>query len=258
MSSTPGWTIHTCIADEDRSDAVVRLLGRENAETVPGCSHMRTRIDQGRLASRQSCTGMAAMGAGSGAATFDTKTRFSGTLTPTRIIVNMETRTQNGGQDVSEMTGRLIAERTGECSKPAIPVAGPPTRRSPAVGPAAIRDVAPPRQSDSKTIPAMDPSVTAPTPPARITSGPVAPSAAATPESPDDVVVVARRLRKLRLNYASTGRVMSRCRADISSGDKRVDRIGCAIVRACVREGFGEPEPALTCFRRKVDSLEPD
>ncbi|TXC71449.1 hypothetical protein FSB78_11225 [Sphingomonas ginsenosidivorax] len=81
---------------------------------------------------------------------------------------------------------------------------------------------------------------------------------AAVAESADDIVVVARRLRRLRLTYASSGRILRWCRTSISSGDRRVDRIGCAIVRACVREGFGDRGPDIACFRRKVESLEPD
>ncbi len=73
----------------------------------------------------------------------------------------------------------------------------------------------------------------------------------------DDIVVVARKLRKLRLHYASSGRLLSWCHADISSGDKRVDRIGCAILRACVREDNNTTQTALACFRRKVDEVDP-
>ena len=75
---------------------------------------------------------------------------------------------------------------------------------------------------------------------------------------PDDIVVIARRLRLMRLHYASSGRILAWCHADVSSGDKRVDRIGCAMLRACVREGNETRDTALTCLRRKIDEVAAD
>ena len=239
MTTIPGWTINSCIADEGLEDAVARLLGRDNSYTAPGCSRVQIRIGDGRLKGRRSCTRLRPTGdMQSPPAITETDMRFDGTLTPTRIDVRITTRSEESGDIVADGGSRLSAVRTGDC--PATAAAG--------------RTPPPPLE---KTIPALDPPETraAPTP------APVPPPSVPVPtvaESPDDIVVVARRLRKLRLRYTSTGRRMYFCHADISSGDRRVDRIGCAIVRSCVRAGFGERGPDIACFRRKVDSLEAD
>ena len=88
------------------------------------------------------------------------------------------------------------------------------------------------------------------------TAAPAPPAAADT--KPDDIVVIARRLRRLQLHYGVDGNIVNWCHADTSSGDKRVDRIGCAIVRACTKSGADTVEATLACFRRRVDSLELD
>ncbi|MEG3165168.1 hypothetical protein U1701_11235 [Sphingomonas sp. PB2P19] len=258
VSTTPGWTARTCIADEALDDAIARLLGRDNAVTQPGCSRMRIRIAKGRLTGRKDCTRMMAVGGDLRPAVMASATRYTGILAPTRIDVRLHARTQDNGEDVAEMTGRLTAERTGACPAPAptpaVPVAGPAARGAPDGGSAAIRAVSP-SPAPSLAIPGEDRPANA----ASVTT-PIEARArvAAAQESADDIVVVARRLRKLRLRYASIGRILSSCRPEISSGDARVDRIGCAIVRACVRAGFGERGPDIACFRRKVDSLAPD
>lgn len=76
---------------------------------------------------------------------------------------------------------------------------------------------------------------------------------AATAE--DEIVVIARKLRKVRLNYASRGQWVTKCDADVSSGDPRIDRIMCAIVKACVREGNREVKETQACVAGKIDQL---
>lgn len=88
------------------------------------------------------------------------------------------------------------------------------------------------------------------------------PSAAPTPApsvvtEADDIVVIARKLRRLRLHYASSGRALRWCHTDIPSGDPRLDRIGCALIRACVRDGFDDTASALVCVNRRIDMLYP-
>jgi hypothetical protein len=244
----PGWTIHVCIADESLEDAVARLFGRDNRYTAPGCSPVQVRIADGRLRGGISCTRIRAAGdPESPPVIAETGLHYEGTLTATRIDVRVTLRGEENGDVVRDDRTRLTAVRTGDCAAPA------------AVG--RSTPLAPP----AKVITALDPPVHRAEPPKEPVAGfapaPAMPEAAAKPsvtESADDIVVVARRLRKLRLRYTSTGRRMYFCHADVSSGDKRVDRIGCAIVRSCVRAGFGETGPDIACFRRKVDSLEPD
>ena len=69
-------------------------------------------------------------------------------------------------------------------------------------------------------------------------------------------MVVARKLRTMRLHYGSDGRSMRFCHADISSGDRRIDRIGCAIVRKCVRDGYDDKPAALACLNRAIDFVD--
>ncbi len=235
VTTLPGWTIKSCIADERLEDAVARLLGRDNSYTAPGCSRVQIRIGDGRLKGRRSCTRLRPTGdMQSPPVIAETDMRFDGTLTQTRIDVRITTRGKENGDIVADGSSRLEAVRTGDC-------------------PAATAGGRTPPRSPEKTLPALD----LPAPPASVPLPPSVPVPTVT-ESPDDIVVVARRLRKLRLRYTSTGRRMYFCHADVSSGDRRVDRIGCAIVRSCVRAGFGERGPDIACFRRKVDSLEED
>lgn len=240
ISLIPGGETRLCVANDRANQAIVALL--DNDDRSLGCSRLRLRLEHGRLRGSMTCMRLTELGP------LEMTTHYRGTMTPQRIDVRVATRMTMDGEEFGDSTLRLEADRTGECVTTEV-----------------ARRAAPLPVPTDKTIPALDPAVAEPAsaddaPRADAAVAPAQPRAATTGAtgSPDDVVVVARRLRKLRLNYASTHRVMSRCRADISSGDKRVDRIGCAIVRACVRAGFEEPGPALACFRRKVNSLEPD
>ncbi|WP_380785931.1 DUF3617 family protein [Sphingomonas sp. R86521] len=243
VSLTPGGETRLCVANDKANQAIVALL--DNDDRSLGCSRLRLRLEHGRLRGSMTCMRLTDLGP------LEMTAHYRGTMTPQRIDVRVATRMTLDGEDFGESTMRLEADRTGDCA--------------PVAASSAVRQAAPLPAPTSKTNPALDPAVAEPA----LAEDATRADAAVTPAQPraattgatgsaDDVVVVARRLRKLRLNYASSHRVMSRCRADISSGDKRVDRIGCAIVRACVRAGFEEPGPALACFRRKVNSLDPD
>ncbi|WP_230770047.1 hypothetical protein [Sphingomonas sp. Leaf4] len=71
-----------------------------------------------------------------------------------------------------------------------------------------------------------------------------------------DIVVIARKLRKVRIRYATNGRWVRTCDIDISSGDERIDRIMCAILRACVKSGHREVDEAKACIAGRIDSLD--
>jgi hypothetical protein len=77
-----------------------------------------------------------------------------------------------------------------------------------------------------------------------------APTPAPAPgdDSMPDVVVMAHKLRHLRLRYAVDGRSVRWCRAEVSTGDRKLDRIGCKVLGWCVRRGFDEPDRALACM----------
>ncbi len=71
----------------------------------------------------------------------------------------------------------------------------------------------------------------------------------------DEIVVIARKLRKVRLNYTTRGQWVTKCEAEVSSGDPRIDRIMCAIVKACVREGNREAKETQACVAGRIDQL---
>lgn len=75
------------------------------------------------------------------------------------------------------------------------------------------------------------------------------------PDADSEILVIARKLRKVRLNYTTRGSWVPKCDAEISSGDPRIDRIMCAILRACVREGHREVAPAKACMANRIDRL---
>ncbi|MFD1034848.1 hypothetical protein ACFQ15_09310 [Sphingomonas hankookensis] len=76
-----------------------------------------------------------------------------------------------------------------------------------------------------------------------------------TVEPEDEIVVIARKLRKVRIDYATRGAWVTKCDAEISSDDPRIDRIMCAIVKACVREGNREVKETQACVAGRIDQL---
>lgn len=82
-----------------------------------------------------------------------------------------------------------------------------------------------------------------------------APSASPPPDEAD-IVVLARRMRTVRLNYALFGSHLKSCTPEISSGDARIDRIMCAVLRQCVESGATEPLPARACINDRIALLE--
>lgn len=76
-----------------------------------------------------------------------------------------------------------------------------------------------------------------------------------TAEPEDEIVVIARKLRKVRIDYSTRGPWVTKCDAEISSGDPRIDRIMCAIVKACVRAGHREVKDTQACVAERIDQL---
>jgi hypothetical protein len=68
--------------------------------------------------------------------------------------------------------------------------------------------------------------------------------AAATP----DIVVVADKLRKIRLSADSDdqGRITA-CRVTVSSGDTKLDAFACEATRACAADGIGSSDAVADC-----------
>jgi hypothetical protein len=69
-------------------------------------------------------------------------------------------------------------------------------------------------------------------------------SATATP----DIVVVAEKLRKIRLSADSDdqGRITA-CRVTVSSGDARLDEYACEATRACATAGVRSSDAVADC-----------
>ncbi len=68
-----------------------------------------------------------------------------------------------------------------------------------------------------------------------------------------DIVVIGRRMRLVRLNYALNGPHLRRCDIEVTSGDTRVDRVMCAVLRRCITAGYREPRPAKRCMDASID-----
>jgi hypothetical protein len=66
--------------------------------------------------------------------------------------------------------------------------------------------------------------------------------------SPDEIVVVAEKLRKIRLSADSddAGRITA-CRVAVSSGDKVLDEHACAATKACANGGVRSAEAISDC-----------
>ncbi len=243
----PGWHQQLCIPSEGLEDAVRRLIGDSPDQPDQlGCSRLHVRIDRDRLTARKSCA------KGGEGGTVEASTIYRGSLRPGSFDVSVDTRTVRGDDEIGGGTHRISGERVGLC-----PLST--GHQSPARS--ASNDSPPVRSFDGKlpsqpgnTTPDLKfpPRTVATPPPVAAASSPTATASA------ENIVVVGRKLRRLRLRYRSSGRTLASCHPEISSGEPRLDRIGCAILRSCIREGAEDEDHALECFRRKVDELDPD
>jgi hypothetical protein len=72
----------------------------------------------------------------------------------------------------------------------------------------------------------------------------------------NDIVVIARKMRNVRLEFSTFGSHLRRCDVAVSSGEARTDRLVCAMLKACVREGHREVETAQKCLANKINTIE--
>ncbi|CAM5299731.1 hypothetical protein SSCI18S_00432 [Sphingobium scionense] len=72
----------------------------------------------------------------------------------------------------------------------------------------------------------------------------------------NDIVVIARKMRQVKIDYAAFGTDLRQCVITRSSGDARIDRIMCAMLSACVREGVSDPAGGKACINAKIASFE--
>lgn len=68
----------------------------------------------------------------------------------------------------------------------------------------------------------------------------------------NEILVIAHRMRRLKLDYALNACVLRQCTIRTSSGDQRIDRIMCAILSACVNEGHTTPKAAKSCMSDRI------
>ncbi|PXA98491.1 hypothetical protein DMC47_08300 [Nostoc sp. 3335mG] len=71
----------------------------------------------------------------------------------------------------------------------------------------------------------------------------------------DEIVVIGRKMRLVKLTYHMVGPYVRKCDISVSSGDARIDRIVCAMVKSCVREGHREPLEATACVKGKIEEF---
>jgi hypothetical protein len=84
----------------------------------------------------------------------------------------------------------------------------------------------------------------------------VAPAQTQTPAAGSEgIVVIGRKIRKVRLNYALWGSHMKRCGVEISSGDEHIDRFVCAVLNACIKDGSREAVSAKACLDERIASV---
>lgn len=219
-----------CIDQDDTAAIIDAMIGEEASfDGAQGCSRLGITMHGARLSGGRRCSRGTAIGLA------DTTTSISGRIARERLTLDYRRQTTIGGQSGPKTRWQVVAVRTGSCAVPPPPGDPPPVAR-----------VAPMAAPELELVHG---------------SGARAPNAVAAPAATadagaDDILVVARKLRRIRLHYASTGRILRWCHADISSGDPRLDRIGCALVRACVKEGNeGDPD-VLACVHARVDSLD--
>lgn len=74
----------------------------------------------------------------------------------------------------------------------------------------------------------------------------------------DDLVVVGRKLRTVRIHYQRQGQRLARCEVTQSSGKPAIDHLMCAFVRSCVANGFTSPRRAMACVNERIDRLATD
>jgi hypothetical protein len=244
------WSV--CARDGDTPAILEQLVGEQ--ATFDGtalCSKMGLTIADDRVSGSQRCP-LPPMGTGDGGLIAETRVRAR--IAKMRLTAGYTYRAGRAGGDAPKMRWRVSAERVGDCTIPTLAGLPPAQDVRPSMLKMVQSDAArPPDRAREEPLPGDADHSIETAPPAATSK--VAPPPASVAQA-DDIVVVARKLRRLRLHYASSGKAFRWCHADISSGDPRLDRIGCALVRACVRQGFDDTVSALACVNRRIDMLD--
>jgi hypothetical protein len=224
-SSIPATRWQACLPADVLTAQLSRLLVEGS---VPGCSPIHFRMRGPRVIAGFRCDSFAV----------SEHADYGGMAKRNSIDLRFEKASERsgpGGEIVMTVISRLRAERAGNCAATDQPS---PSIRNPIFAAATHQ---PALADDLPVAPAVMPR--------GVAVGDAA--------QPDDIVVVARKLMNLRLRYASDGRILTNCANTRPSGDVRIDRIGCAVLRACVASGSEEKDRTLACFNARIMSLVP-
>ncbi|WP_439469485.1 hypothetical protein [Blastomonas fulva] len=72
------------------------------------------------------------------------------------------------------------------------------------------------------------------------------------PAPADEIVVVAERMKRIKLRLSRSKGVLKSCRVRVSSGDPVIDGYACEAVGACMTEGAVKRQPLADCTTDKV------
>ncbi|MDG5488406.1 hypothetical protein NYR55_07200 [Sphingomonas sp. BGYR3] len=67
-----------------------------------------------------------------------------------------------------------------------------------------------------------------------------------------DIVVVAERMKRIKLSLSRKGDVLRKCRVRESSGDPAIDGFACQAVAECLSEGNRKSDPLEACATKRT------
>ncbi|QJU57878.1 hypothetical protein HL653_08800 [Sphingomonas sp. AP4-R1] len=259
LSNMPASNWRACLPTGSQVSILRRLLGAMPAvqTTATGgtiCGQMGFRIRGNRVVGHQNCSILFA--GVLPARTYHRSQRMIATVGEDQVAVEFDQTDDmpppsrsigipSEGLGLRRFNWRLAARRVGACPLPNMAASRsrvtPPLLANAEPAPTAI----PPRVF-------LEPLNVSLTITEDMLASPLTAARDALPASEDDIVVIGRRLRRAKLHFANEGRLLTWCHTDVSTGDARVDRIACAIVQACVREGVTDLLPVRACYARKV------
>lgn len=249
---------HLCIRDGDTPTIVEQLIGaRAVFDDGMLCSPMGLSITRDRVSGSRRCPlPPIAHPEGGFIVGMVADTRMRARIEANRLSADYSEQIGKPGTAIPKTRWRVSAQRIGTCEGAAIPQAPVPVPTPPAPAVQLVRSTAAAPEDAVGPLPG---SADHPDESDGVTAAPPLRRSVpdARPAQDEDIVVIARKLRRVRLHYASSGRAFRWCHADISSGDARLDRIGCAMVRACVREGSDTTDEVFGCVNRRIDTLDP-
>ncbi|MDK2758112.1 MAG: hypothetical protein KYX66_15410 [Blastomonas fulva] len=72
------------------------------------------------------------------------------------------------------------------------------------------------------------------------------------PAPADEIVVVAERMKRIKLRLSRKKGVLKSCRVRVSSGDPVIDGYACEAIGTCMAEGAVKRQPLADCSTDKV------